>query len=168
VNTYDARQTPFHKAHSTALAGFHDNPRGDDRYYNNLFVQRADLSQYDSEASPVAMDGNVFLKGAKPSKFETAPLIKPEFDPALKLVREVDGFYLEINLDPAWNAGPARKTVTTKLLGRAIIPNLPFEQPDGTPICINADYFGRSRNESNPTPGPFENPGQAALKLKVR
>ncbi len=88
VNGYDARQTPFHKAHSTELAGFHDNPRGDDRYYNNVFVQHADLSQYDSSASPVAMDGNVFLKGAKPSKFETAPLVQPEFDPALKLVKE--------------------------------------------------------------------------------
>ncbi len=168
VSAYDARQTPFHKAHSTALAGFHDNPRGDDRYYNNVFVQHADLSQYDSEASPVAMDGNVFLKGAKPSKFETAPLVKPEFDPAPKLVEETDGYYLDINFDPAWKAGRTHKTVTTKLLGRAIIPNLPFEQPDGTPICINTDYFGKSRNKSNPTPGPFENPGQAALKLKVR
>ena len=47
VARYDARQTPFHKPHSTELAGFHDNPRGDDRYYNNLFVQGGDLSQYD-------------------------------------------------------------------------------------------------------------------------
>ncbi len=35
---YDARTTPFHRAHSTELAGLHDNPCGDDRYYNNLFV----------------------------------------------------------------------------------------------------------------------------------
>ena len=44
---------------------------------------------------------------------------------------------------------------------------LPYEQRDGKPICINTDYFGRSRNESNPTPGPFENPGRGDLKLKV-
>ncbi len=36
---FDSRQTPFLKAHSTEVAGFHDNPRGDDRFYNNLFVQ---------------------------------------------------------------------------------------------------------------------------------
>ncbi len=78
------------------------------------------------------------------------------------------GWYLEMNLDQVLSAGPVRKTVTTGLLGRAIIPNVPFEQPDGTPICINTDYFGKSRNASNPAPGPFENPGQGALKLKVR
>src|ERR1051325_7479158 len=40
---YDSRQTPYHKAHSTEVAGFHDNLRGDDRYYNNVFVGAADL-----------------------------------------------------------------------------------------------------------------------------
>ena len=39
--SYDARQTPFHKAHSTELAGLHDNACGDDRYYNNLLVGAA-------------------------------------------------------------------------------------------------------------------------------
>ena len=112
-------------------------------------------------------DGNVFLKGAQPSKYEKDPLVKPDFDPAVRLVEEGDGFYLEVKFDPAWNAARTRKLVTTKLLGRAIIPNVPFEQRDGKPICINTDYFNRSRNESNPTPGPFENPGWGDLKLKV-
>ena len=47
INTYDARRTPFHKPHSTAVAGLHDNPNGDDRYFNNVLVGPADLSQYD-------------------------------------------------------------------------------------------------------------------------
>ena len=93
---------------------------------------------------------------------------KPEFDPALKLVEKADGFYLEIRFDKAWAAERTRKLVTTELLGKAAIPNLPYEQPDGTPIRINTDYFGKSRNEANPTPGPFENPGQGDLELKVR
>ena len=164
---FDARQTPFHKRHSAKLAGFHDNPRGDDRYYNNLFVGSENLSQYDDARLPVWMDGNVFLKGAKPSKHEAAALVQPEFAPALKLVKEGGGFYLKMKYDPAWNTEQTRKMVTTKLLGRAIIPNEAYEQPDGAPIRINTDYFGKSRNELNPTPGPFENPGQGDLKLKV-
>jgi alpha-N-arabinofuranosidase len=167
VVEFDGRQTPFHKPHSTALAGFHDNPRGDDRYYNNLFMGGGDLSQYDDAKLPVWMNGNVFLKGAKPSKHEATPLVPPEFAPALKLVEEGEGLYLEMKYDPAWNTERTRKIVTTELLGRAIIPNAPYEQPDGTPIRINTDYFGRSRNQSNPTPGPFENPGWGDLKLKV-
>ena len=169
VNTipFDGRQTPFLKAHSTELAGFHDNPRGDDRYYNNLFVGRADLSQYDDAPLPVWMDGNVFLEGAGPSRHETGPLVKPEFAPALKLVGEAGGCHLEMKYDPAWNTGRTRKIVTTSLLGRAIIPNAAYEQPDGAPIRLNTDYFGQPRNEANPSAGPFENPGMDAIKLNV-
>ena len=41
MNPFDGRMTPFHKAHSTEVAGLHNNPCGDDRFYNNLFVGSA-------------------------------------------------------------------------------------------------------------------------------
>jgi len=167
VNRYDARQTPFHKSHSTELAGMHDNPFGDDRYYNNLFVQRGDLSQYDAAPLPVSMEGNVFYKGTKPSKQEKDPLVRAEFDPALKLVEKTEGFYLELMFDKDWRAR-TRKLVTTERLGKASIPDLPYEQADGSPIRISTDYFGKKRNESDPTPGPFEDPGTGLIRLKVR
>jgi len=31
-----------------------------------------------------------------------------------------------------------------------------FDNPDETPITINTDYFGNSRNMNSPFPGPFE------------
>jgi len=167
MNAFDARQTPFHKAHSTELAGMHDNPYGDDRYFSNLFVEHVDLSPYDGAPLPVKMDGNVFLKGAKPSKFEKAPLVESSYEPALKLVEKPDGIFLEIGFGKAWTERP-RKLVTTESLGRAAIPNLPYERADGTPLRIDTDYFGRSRSVSNPTPGPFENPGSGPLRLKLR
>ena len=45
--------------------------------------------------------------------------------------------------------------------------NLPFENADGSPLRIVADYFGKQRNESNPTAGPFEQPGEGRTTLKV-
>ena len=167
VHPFDGRMTPFHKAHSTEVAGLHNNPCGDDRFFNNLFVQRGDLSSYDAARLPVWMDGNVFLKGATPSEHEKNPLVKPEFDPALKLHQKSDGCYLEFQFDKAWVAERTRKLVTTEVLGKATIPNLPYEQPNGAPIRIDADYFGKLRSQNNPTPGPFENPGREDLKLKV-
>jgi alpha-L-arabinofuranosidase len=164
---FDARQTPFLKPHSTEVTGLHDNPRGDDRYYNNVFAGREDLSQYDDSQLPVWMGGNIFLHGAKPSKYETNALVQADFVPGLKLVEESDGVYLEMKYDPAWSTNGNRRIVTSKLLGRAAIPNARYERPDGTPIRINTDYFGKRRRESNPTPGPFERPGQNDLKLKV-
>jgi alpha-N-arabinofuranosidase len=164
---YDARQTPFHKAHSTELAGMHDNPFGDDKYFNNLFAGPGDLSVYDKSPLPVRMEGNVFLKGAKPSRHESAPVVKPEFDAAIKLVGKPDGFYLQLTPDGIF-ADRARRMVTTEILGKAAIPDLPYEQADGSPIRIDRDFFGKKRNASGPTPGPFESPGTGRLDLKLR
>jgi hypothetical protein len=167
LNSYDARRTPFHKAHSTELAGLHDNPSGDDRYFNNLFVDRGDVSPYDKAKLPVRMDGNVFLQGARPCRHEVSPLVRPDFDPAIKLVAQSDGWYLEIVLDKAWGSAQNRQRVTTELLGKAAIPNLPYERPDGSPLLLDADYFGRVRPRANPFPGPFELPDGGKQRLKV-
>ena len=167
LNSFDARQTPFHKAHSTELAGMHDSPCGDDRYYNNLFVEHGDLSKYDAARLPVWMEGNVFLKGTKPSTHEKAPLLRTTGDPAVKLVEKADGVYLDITLDKAWSVEQTRKLVTTELLGKAAISDLPYEQPDGRPIRIDTDYFGKQRNEKNPFPGPFEISKDGKQMLKV-
>jgi alpha-N-arabinofuranosidase len=93
--------------------------------------------------------------------------VKPDFDPALKLVEESGGLYLELKLDQSAIGAQPRKLVTTALLGKAVIPDLPYERPDGTPIWVDLDYFGKSRSASNPTPGPFENPGLGQLSIKV-
>jgi alpha-N-arabinofuranosidase len=166
MNPYDARQTPFHKAHSTELAGMHDNPYGDDKYINNIFVRLADLSPYDRAPLAVLMEGNVFLNGAKPALSEKDPLLDKTFDPAPKLVEEPGGFILAFTFDKVWTER-ARRLVTTERLGKAVIPNLPYERPDGTPLRIDTDFFGRGRNKANPTPGPFEDPGTGPLRLKV-
>ena len=125
-----------------------------------------DLSKYDSAKLPVWMAGNVFLKGAKPSKHETAPLVKTDFDPAVKLVEKSDGFYLAIKFDPAWNSQPSRKSVTTELLGKANISACAYENPDGSPLQIDTDYFGAKRRAATPAPGPFDQPGANTL-IKV-
>ena len=57
--------------------------------------------------------------------------------------------------------------VTTALLGIAKMPREAFENPDGTPIRMDTDYIGKKRSDSNPSPGPFENPGKGILKIKV-
>ena len=164
----DPRVTPFQKAHSTEIAGLHDNQEnGDDRYYNNVFAQHMNLSCYDSTKLPMWMEGNVFLKGAVPSKQEKAPLLKPEFDPQPRLVEKPDGFYLEMAVDKAWAAEKSLKPVTAGRLGKAAIPGLPFENADGTPVLIDTDYFGKKRPAANPFPGPFEIAKDGKQSLKV-
>lgn len=157
-NPFDGRLTPFHKPHSTELAGMHDNPSGDDRYYNNIFVQRWNANPYDTAKFPVAMHGNVFLKGAQPAKAEAAPRVNAAFDPALKLLEKSDGWYLEMKVDPAWGTAPDRQLVTTEMLGKTKVSGCAYENPDATPLRIDSDYSGKPRNAANPAAGPFELP----------
>jgi alpha-N-arabinofuranosidase len=166
VNAFDKRQTPFMKAHSTAIAGYHDNPRGDDRFYNNVFVQHADLSVYDNVPMQMFMEGNVFLDGAKPSKFDQHAMVELAFDPHVQIVSKEHALYVEMKYSRTWTEEEAHRIVSTALLGKAAISEVSFGQPAGA-IFIAIDYFGKPRSESNPTPGPFERPGIGDLKIKV-
>ena len=47
------------------------------------------------------------------------------------------------------------------------MPREAFENPDGTSLKIDTDYLGNKRSMTNPSAGPFENPGNGALKIKV-
>lgn len=161
------RETPFHQAHSTAVAGLQKTQGGDDRFYNNLFVGATGLAPYDKATRPMQVAGNVFLKGAKPCQQEQDPLVLPESDPGIKVVEKPDGLYLEITLAKAWFEKQPRQLVTTQRLGRAKVPDLPYEQPDGSPVRIDTDYLGAKRPEKNPMAGPFEISGEGPLVLKV-
>ncbi len=162
-----SRETPFHKAHSTEVAGLRNIEGGDDRFYNNLFVSGNGLGDYDKAVLPVWMSGNVFLHGAKPSKQEEHPFVQKNVDPGIKLVEEQDGVYLHITLDKAWGAEQVHALVTTESLGKAKIPGLPYVRPDDTPLSLDTDYLGAKRNAANPYPGPFELPEGGTQKLKV-
>jgi len=57
--------------------------------------------------------------------------------------------------------------VTTEMLGKAQVPGLGYENPDGSPLKIDRDYCGKPRNAAAPTAGPFENPGTGSQTFKV-
>ncbi len=164
---YDRRQTPYHKAHSTELAGKRDCPVGDVRWYNNLLAGTSNLDAFDGAVLPVTAAGNVFAQGAGPSKFDKEALIKADVDLGVKLTQKADGWYLTLSSDPAWVIEQPRKLVASELLGKAVIPDLPFENPDGSPVKIDTDYFGKKRDTTNPFPGPFETPIPAGTEVKV-
>jgi len=160
------RETPFQKAHSTEVAGLRNIQGGDDRFYNNLVIQPGGLDGYDKATLTVQIKGNVYYNGAKPYFKETNYLEKAEFNPEVKVVEKSDSVFLHITLDGSFHALD-NPLVTTAFLGRAKIPNAAYENPDGTPLKINTDYFGKKRSEAGPSAGPFENPGEGKLTLKI-
>jgi alpha-N-arabinofuranosidase len=164
------RETPYHPAHSTEVAGLANIQGGDNRFHNNIFAGHNGLVDYDNAALPVQMSGNVFLNGAQPSAHEAEPLVREDFDPEIQLVEDGTNLNLHINLDKTWGTAKTRAPIATELLGRATIPDLPYVQPDDTPIRIDRDFFGKQRNAENPFPGPFEFPegGEQVLKVAPR
>ena len=159
------RETPYHPPHSTKVAGLRKIQGGDDRFYNNIFVTGG-LVAYGKAALPVRAQGNVYYNGAKPYAKETNYIEKPDFNPQTGLVEKGDGVFVQITLDDSLRDLDNR-LVTTSLLGRAEIPDAAYENPDGSPLQVDTDYFGKKRDESNPTAGPFEKPGEGKHTLKV-
>jgi hypothetical protein len=181
-----SRETPFHPAHSTAVAGLVTIKGGDDRYYNNLFVGDGEaltterkgnvkelrwisscgLWGYDGREFPLFTGGNIYYRGAEPYAHELNPTVLTGTDPRVKLVQQGDHFILQISPGPGLKQA-ATALVTTATLGLAKTPKLPYETADGTPLLVNTDYFGRHRGKTKPMPGPFDNPGPGDLRLTV-
>ncbi|HEV2210500.1 MAG TPA: right-handed parallel beta-helix repeat-containing protein [Verrucomicrobiae bacterium] len=173
-----SRYTPFLLAHSTAVAGLEKIQGGDDRFYNNLFLGNGATSParaqpstrnrgwetgyglgiYDNCALPLRTGGNVFLGGAQPSADETACV--SESAPAAQAQIFEDGrrFVLRLTSNPVWRRAPTQR-VTTALLGRTKVAGVRYENPDGSPLQVNRDYFGKKRSRAHPCPGPFESRG---------
>ena len=109
-----------------------------DRYYMHL---------------PVYSAGNVYLNGAQPWEKETDPCVDSIHEAKLHLFRHDGQWYLESNLAdllPDSSYG----MISTETLGEAFEPEQRFENPDGTPILFDTDFFGRPV-PAGPLPGPF-------------
>ena len=179
------RSTPYHPAHSTAVAGLCNIQGGDDRFYNNILVGSGSAAAdkpsakdpkqaaagfglwvYDARPFPLQTGGNVYLNYARPYRGEAKPTVDDAADPEVKIVEEGPKTYLRLTLGQAVQRANT-VPVTTALLGKAKIAGLAYENADGSPLKVDTDYFGKKRNAANPTAGPFENPGSGPLNLKV-
>jgi alpha-N-arabinofuranosidase len=162
----ERRKTPYFKSHTMKNMKVSDIQHKDERYYNNVFLGRG-LSIYGEKDANVQAAGNVFLASAKPSTRDRDAVVAADFKPAVKLEEKPDGWWLEMAVDPAWITKQKRAVVTTKLLGKAKIPDAPFEKPDAAPYRLDTDYSGKKRNAENPAPGPFEFTSEKTIRIKV-
>lgn len=181
-----SRETPYHPPHTTKVAGLAKTTGGDNRFYNNLFVgtgqptppeRRGNLKElrwivsygpwgYDGRDFPCFAAGNVYFFGAEPPQVEKYPLVMRDWNPRLKFEEQNGRFFL--NFDPGRMLAQAGAgLVTTELLGTAKVSGKSYVNPDGSPLKVDRDYFGKIRSNVRPTPGPFERPGNGPLRLQA-
>ncbi len=178
------RETPYHPAHTTIVAGLTPTRGGDNRFYNNLLVGTGQLDQpptgqaaaspartgsglwvYDTRPLPLQAFGNVYCFGAGCSTQDQGSLGLADFDPQLQLTQQ--GNRVELHMSFPDQLGRASSgLVNSERLGKAAISGQPYVSPNDSPLNIDTDYFGQKRNATNPTPGPFENPGDGVIVLK--
>ncbi len=196
------RYTPYHIPHRTEVMGFMTILHGDDRFYNNIFLQKwpeddiviphdSDdgedienrkvgtfvmdeyptydewISQFDFTKNadmkklepvheghlPVWIEGNVYLSGAKGYAKEKNGLQINGSEAAADLIEKDGKCILLTNIYDLIGDFKDRM-IHSDILGKAFEPEERFENPDGTPITFDKDYFGNHRGEKI-LPGPF-------------
>jgi hypothetical protein len=160
------RFTPYHFPHSTKVAGLMIIVNGDDKWYNNIFVGPVPsgspdqisgnygLEIYKNAKLPVWMASNIYYNNAKPYEGEKGSIEITDFAPEIKF----EDYGKEVYF--VWTSGLSiqkinTQVITTQILGKAKMPDVPFENPKGKPLSVDKDYFGKIRS-AKPCAGPFE------------
>ena len=119
-----------------------------DHYYNHL---------------PIWSAGNIYFNGAEPCNMEKDAIISDK-KIQLKLEQRDEGLFLKTNL---FNAVPAKTdgVISTDTIMMAFEPEEKYENPDGTPIIFNTDFFGTHREGIKVTAGPFAKGNEASSRL---
>ena len=102
---------------------------------------------------PVWFGGNAYYNGARACRLETDAFTDNENEIYVNLKEEQGAVYLETNLGEFLPEGNG-ELIDSDTLGRAFEPEERFEEPDGSDIVFDTDYFGQTRG-SRIFPGPF-------------
>ena len=206
------RYTPYHIPHRTEVLGFMTILHGDDRFYNNIFVQNWQIPEdylegwdENREANnfevgthvwdeyplyedwielfdigkkrpnmgklatghfghlPVWIDGNAYFNGAGAFAKEKNNLVDKDTVATVELDCSDDKYILKTNVFELVKDFKVHM-IDTETLGKAFEPEEYYENPDGTPITFNEDYFGNKRG-LKVIPGPFAESDEAKMNL---
>lgn len=218
------RYTPYHAIHGTAVMGFMTFLHGDNRFYNNIFVQQPihpifkgmqdsyranpamtngwdtnnfeagtfDFDDYPTFEEwdamfdgycgmgsapsnryythlPIWAGGNLYLNGAKNWKKETDFKRVDDAKITFSIQENDEGVFLASNLFEKFEAlsdGLDCKLICTETLGMAFEPEEYYENPDGTPITFDKDFFGQKRS-TQIFAGPFADLSTKTANLRV-
>ena len=188
------RYTPYHFPHSTEIKNTIIVYGGDDRFYNNIFtgndnvlegavygtemfndspvsaeeyIKNCDCSDADARVNiktPVYINNNAYAGNCKQfnreENYTTAPDVVP-----VEITEEDGKWYLEIDMPESLFVKNS-EIIGDKQLPMAYFSEADFENPDGSELVIDKDYFGNARG-TNPTTGPIEGLKSGKQKILV-
>ncbi|PTJ19876.1 hypothetical protein BU069_04070 [Staphylococcus succinus] len=188
------RATPYHVPHSTLIAGFAPVYGGDDRFYNNIFIGKANISNIgtdiyneyttslleykekvakeegDHEAfhkikQPVFIDDNAYLNQAHPFNREHHYFKNDSFNPNLSIIEEGKDVFL--NIDVPDNFLDFKGEIhDTETLPKVRLVDANFEDANGKPLTINTDLIDDIRQNQSLI-GPLQSLTAGSNKVKI-
>jgi alpha-L-arabinofuranosidase len=141
---------------------YNECPVGGENWYKDMRT----VDEFSNARLPMYCGSNLYFNDAKPYRSETNSVVYADRKPKINIATEDGSVYVTFDFGDALSKVET-VTVTTDFLGIAFEPELPYERPDGTPLCIENDYFGSLRPAGRITVGPFEGIGDGPQKIKV-
>ena len=128
-------------------------------------VTPGDHRLFNITEQPVYIEGNAYIGDTKAYARETGHFQTLDFDADFEIEVSDDGIYLNITLPDGFDNfvhGPRN----TASLGRARIVDADFENPDGSSLTLNSDYFDVVVDETA-VAGPLGNLKAGRNRVKV-
>jgi parallel beta-helix repeat protein len=161
----NGRSSQYYPAHSVSGAGSANFPTGYDKWYNNIFIGKG-LDNAPTSATAFAANNNVYLDGARKAPFEGAGSVADASINSSTFSADSSQGVIAFSISAA-DLGVACQQITGDLIGVLPVPNVKMDNPDGTPLTVNTDYFGRPIDAAHVLPGPFQTVAQGANYFKI-
>ena len=113
------------------------------------------ISEMSKVKLPVVAENNIYLNGAIPHQSGVNDFDFKNSETEIRIEEKEDGFYLVLNTKGDFRIMNS-KVINSFDFSEAMVPGVPFENPDGTPVLFDKDYFNATREEVN-SAGPFSN-----------
>lgn len=165
----DERYVPYHLNHSTEIKGFKSIVHGDHRFYNNIFMggknnkAQYGLKGYQTASWPIFAEGNLFCNNAQPAKEGQGEVLSVTV-PEIQIEETANEVYLILPDETNHLSEITTQPVDAARLGKARLSNYCFENPDGTPVNLGKDYFGKIRS-GHFTTGPIQQINEKRIKV---
>ena len=169
VHRKSGRKVPWYKPHSTVEAGRAGIMLRDEQWVNNIFIAGSGLKPAPQNRPGYVMNHNVYLDGAAKHPLLDKASITSAMPSGSQFQPGPQGVTLKFNLDSdifkATYPG-----ISSAFIGKLPFPKMTIETPDGKPLDIAADYYGKPIKPKRIMPGPLQgiNAGTNTFRLSPK
>jgi len=154
------RIVPYYKPHSTTRAGKIGPTLQHERIFNNILIggaafTRGGLVRGNIKTADFIVNHNVYLDGAGKFKNHDADSISDAAKTDIQFKRDAKSATITFKL-PAAVFDKKYPLITSKFMGKVPLADMFMEHPDGKPLNITSDFYGKPIDQKRVLPGPFQ------------